>query len=513
MRLALIAALAALALAAPTATADEVRHTVFVSDFHMGLGKDASGHWEPTEDFRWPVALRHFLDYASRESGNRTDLVIAGDFLELWQPPTQIECEGVNADYGCTLEEMLEIERIVLAGHAAELADLARFAATGSNCIHVIPGNHDATLVVDPIWRPLRAALAAKGGCVQLVADGVWTSPDGRILAEHGHQIGWDPNRYNEWPSITKHFGGTTYVRRPWGEQFVQKLFNEEERTYPLVDNLSPSSAGARYRMADRGALASTADIARFLRFNLLETSLGQKIAALGGQPQGAEQKWDVEVARSLGHELFLGALAPEDPLAVRLSAAGAEGDAARRELDALARDKVALPAEQVEALCDQLAERKHVPLCQKPALGGAIEGMLVSRKRVVGPHVKQRYETHTNTRTFVYGHTHAFETAWETEVASRVKVTVLNDGAFQRVIDDGKFGKLAAARQLEPGEAMKIIRLDELPACYTFVRITPRSGVPKRELSAWFMPENASQGEVVDVCDSRCAQVGHGCN
>lgn len=58
----------------------------------------------------------------------------------------------------------------------------------------------------------------------------------------------------------------------------------------------------------------------------------------------------------------------------------------------------------------------------------------------------------------------------------------------------------------------MRRIPLDELPACYTFVRITPTAGLPKRELSAWFMPENATQGEVVDVCDPRCADVGHGC-
>lgn len=359
-----------------------------------------------------------------------------------------------------------------------------------------------------------------------LVEDGVWSSSDERILAEHGHQIGWDPNRYGDWPDITKDFGGKTYVRRPWGEQFVQKLFNDAERSYPLVDNLSPNSAGARYRMQDRGIAGSARDIARFLRFNLMDTSWRQKLAMLGEAPDSGETpSWDLPRARSQGHRLFLEALPPEDPVAASMQGEDADAAALRRELDALARDEEAVDDSQVSLICDELAAKGKSALCRdptlgspvlkpggRPTLGGAVEGFW-PRERVVGPHVKERWDDQRRVRTFVYGHTHTFEKTWETDVNSLVTVTILNDGAFQRVVDDDKFRALAKRRGISSGEAMRRIPLDDLPACYTFVRIVPGDGgLPDISLQAWLMPEDAAAGEVVDVCDPRCADVGRGC-
>jgi hypothetical protein len=65
------------------------RLAIFISDLHMGLGKDEAGAWFPTEDFRWPAALEGFLDHISSEGRDAVDLVIVGDFLELWQTPTR----------------------------------------------------------------------------------------------------------------------------------------------------------------------------------------------------------------------------------------------------------------------------------------------------------------------------------------------------------------------------------------------------------------------------------------
>jgi hypothetical protein len=48
------------------------------------------------------------------------------------------------------------------------------------------------------------------------VTRGFWMSPDGRIVAEHGHQVGNDVNRYDRWPVITRDQRGTTYLERPW---------------------------------------------------------------------------------------------------------------------------------------------------------------------------------------------------------------------------------------------------------------------------------------------------------
>lgn len=63
------------------------RLVVFASDLHFGVGQDASGKFDPTEDFRWPQALAGFLNYLSERGQQKVDLVILGDMLELWQPP------------------------------------------------------------------------------------------------------------------------------------------------------------------------------------------------------------------------------------------------------------------------------------------------------------------------------------------------------------------------------------------------------------------------------------------
>ena len=496
--------------------ADSPRTSVFISDLHMGLGKDANGAWYSTEDFRWPKALEGFLDHISQVGNGAVDLVIVGDFLELWQPPPTVSCEGPNKDYGCNLQEITEIVRAVIEGHRRELQALAAFSRKGSNCVHVIPGNHDAALVIDGIWSLVAEALESDRGCVTRAKDGTWVSEDGRVVAEHGHQIGWDPNRYGEWPSVSKDFNGNTYLRRPWGEQFVQKIFNDAEAEYGLIDNLSPLSAGVKYRVKDRGVGATAWDVARFLSFNLLETSIRQKIAILGERDdEQTPPEWDIAAARLLGSALFAGALAADDELATALADSDANKDL-RDALNRLVGDEKELSDEAVLALCDQLAARKADPLCptvRRPTLGALVEKAVSSRRRVVAPYVEKRWEKLSAMRVFVYGHTHAFETEWDVPISSRVSVSVLNDGAFQRVIDNEKFRDTARKAGMTPSEALRNLGLETLPACYTFVTIVEAAnGGHTRELKAWYAPES-EVGQITDVCDPRCADVGHGCS
>lgn len=493
--------------------ADVPRTVVFISDLHMGLGKDENGNWYPTEDFRWPVALEAFLDHISRVGNEAVDLVIVGDFLELWQPPASVTCKGPNEDYGCSREEMTAIVTAVVNAHRRELGALAAFSRRGANCLHVIPGNHDAALVLDDMWAIVARSLEADRGCVIRAESGTWMSKDGRIVAEHGHQIGWDPNRYGAWPTVTKEIDGVAYLRRPWGEQFVQRIFNDEEARYPLIDNLSPLSAGTKYRMADTGVTAR--DVVRVLKFYFLETSESQRISILG-EPEDEDRPpdWDVDGARSMGRALFTGALTADDPLTATLPPAGRDLEL-DQALESLARDRQELPDQAVLALCDQLAVRQAEPPCPTiypPTLGSLVEKKVSSRERIVGQYLKEKWEYLTDMRVFVYGHTHAFETEWPIAISSRVSVSVLNDGAFQRVVDDAKFRELARKAGKTPGEALRDVELSELPACYTFVRLTKSSsGRLVRELSAWLMAESGS-GTEVGVCDPRCADVSHVC-
>jgi len=245
------------------APAASPRFLAFISDLHFGIGKQKNGAWDPTEDFRWPNALQGFLNKISEEGRENADLVIVGDLLELWQPPPEIKCSGNNADLGCSIDEMTSLAQWVVSAHPEEMRILRAFAERGQNRIHIIPGNHDSALRYESVWKSLGEALNADSGRINAVTNGLWVSNDGRIVAEHGNQIGQDVNKYATWPNISRRVEGKDYIVRPWGELFVQRLFNEQERTYPIIDNLSPETAGARYRATDRGVWGSAADVAK----------------------------------------------------------------------------------------------------------------------------------------------------------------------------------------------------------------------------------------------------------
>src|SRR4029077_7484053 len=181
-----------------------------------------------------------------------------------------------------------------------------------------------------------------------------------RIVVEHGHQIGSDPNRFERWPVISSTINGTEVLERPWGEQFVQELFNGVELTDPLIDNLLPLSEGVKLYMGQRGILGSALDVVRFIRFNAWQTSSQQRIA-LGADPaRGGGPAWNVSFWRNRGYQLFADALADDDPLrALLLDGSTEQSQAVRASLNGLARDETRLPESAVLALCDEVAVRK----------------------------------------------------------------------------------------------------------------------------------------------------------
>lgn len=489
------------------------RYLVFVSDFHMGLGRKPDGAWNATEDFRWPEALRAFLDTISRRGEDRVDLVIVGDFLELWQLPADIECQGYDEDHGCTVDEMVRIAEKVVRAHDVEMAALRLFSQRGENRLHIIPGNHDSTLVLARVWETLATALCADSGRVNLVENGIWVSKDGRIVVEHGHQIGSDVNAYKRWPQVIDRApDGRYYVIRPWGEQFVQKVFNKEEEEYPIIDNLSPETAGARYRMADRGLWRSIRDIARFIAFNLFETSLSQKVRVLGpdDDPFG-KPEWDVKIGRDKGHRLFTEALPPEDPFRnAVLDSTNAEAAALREELDALAVNQNQLPDVNVRLLCDMIALRGG-PLCKWEDAGQLLESLLVSRESVLRAHLNERWNQYPRIRVFIYGHTHQLESKWDLRLEGNKVVSILNTGAFQRVVDEPRFLRRVEAkarqegRTITPGEALRALTHDDLPPCYTVVEVPYKNGRPDPVTRRWYMPGPKQAGRMVEVGDPVC--------
>jgi hypothetical protein len=73
--------------------------------------------------------------------------------------------------------------------------------------------------------------------------------------------------------------------------------------------------------------------------------------------------------------------------------------------------------------------------------------------------------------------------------------VTVVNTGAFQRLVDEESFLKLAAAKSLTAAQALRELQPEDLKPCYSAVFVRPGSAPPIAELRLWQMPESGSGG------------------
>ena len=80
---------------------------------------------------------------------------------------------------------------------------------------------------------------------------------------------------------VTKNCDDVERLYRPWGENFVQSLYNEVEAMLPLIDNLVAESTGVKIFGIFRPEGKQLSDVARFLVFNLFQTSLRQKLGVL----------------------------------------------------------------------------------------------------------------------------------------------------------------------------------------------------------------------------------------
>ena len=531
----------AVLLAATSALAQEPRGIVVVSDLHMGVGKKPDGTWHRSEDFRWPRALAGFLAHLEATYPQGVDLVVAGDFFELWQHPDPAACAGPGkgaepvrpandeeartakpADFGCRVDEAVGLMERIARAHEQELGKLAAFAGKNGNCVHVVPGNHDAALVLPEVWEVARKRLSATGGCVGLAGSGLWISHNEKVAVEHGHEIGKDPNAYTNWPHITREFKKAdgaldTYIEQPWGQGFVQAIFNREEQEYPLIDNLSPKSAGLWYRSRDKG-VGSVKDYAAFVRYNLIGTSLRQLGQLLGDDEEEDAREvedwadWEIHRAHHMGHRLFAWAMPADDPFREELlSSDEPELVDLRRELDLQAG---ALPDDEVRALCDRIEIHGGGQSCRDKDAGAALEKLFNTRKRIVGPHVLGLQGRLDPLAAYAYGHTHKFEIGWEAETDLGSTIHVANAGAFQRLIDRKTLKRKSRERDTKPRKLLKSENWETfVDPCYTFVSVGWIGGRPRLTVGAWSMDEENGPGETIDPCSPICPRVGTGCD
>jgi len=479
------------AIFASAATAQNTRLTVFISDTHFGVGKTQDGNWHPYEDARWAPEFKLFLEELNRQGNGHTDLILNGDTFELWQSLDN-DCTYPDENLSCTEVEALRRLRRVIAAHQAELDSIRAFAVAGDNRVFILPGNHDAALQFSGLAAEVLRAIGAPADRVTITTDGYWLSADGMIYAEHGHQIGKDPNEFSNWPTPFVEKNGVIYMQRPWGEQFVQKFYNSYEMKYPIIDNIMGEIAGVRYGFAAEGNFGVVRALGSFFVFYLLQSSWTQINQSLGSQ-QGS--KWDTVAIRKGGDRFFAESIPNDDPLRSLVEKSLSDGTFGTKLSD--------LTDEDLQSICDVRAAivaddtRNHktprVTLCPKLSLGAAAASVIQSRDTIFQKHLTDmwnRLRASGKTRPFtlfVFSHTHLAEASYSPfeRSSSSWRPIVVNTGAWQRTISEQQLQSLMRDKGLQARDVLKL-QPENLPPCYPVIIVSPYSSTPQSLLRYW---------------------------
>ena len=447
------------------------RAIVVISDLHMGAGGD--------DHFRWSQEFSAFLRAIDSQHRSGVDLVLNGDTFEL--PPAEASA--------------LSALDLILAAHRVELDALSAFARTGSNRVVLIPGDADGALSLAAVADRMIRAVGASNDRVRVATAGYWLSGDGKVHAEHGHEIGF---------------------RTP-DSAALRQLHQRLESTYPVVQNVAVRGSGARYAVAADNALASGEGAVQLVREALFNVSWQQfRMELDDGEVQAP--RWDLVQARSQGAALLASSLADDDPLkglAARLVADGqltaVAGELTDQELTALCdyRAAVRRARRRFEPLVTQFAPRgPAVAECPRtPETRGAIfEYFWRSRDEVYGDYVeraRRRSSGPNASVVFAIGHSHLADRAQSyanmisggllkipmegfSPVRGALTPVVINGGAWNRTITPVQLERLHSERGGSWHDFLQSLEPEELPPCYSFVLIPAYDQEPAPAVRYW---------------------------
>jgi UDP-2,3-diacylglucosamine pyrophosphatase LpxH len=489
------------------------RLTAFISDLHLGVGRDSNGQFFPYEDFRWKDEFLLFLKALDVRGSSRVELVLNGDTFELWQSVTD-ECRYFDAsnkiqrDLGCTEDDALKRLERVLTSHSDELRALGVFANTGENRVVLVPGNHDAAILFPAVAARVIDRIGAKERRVNVAFDGYWLSHDGQIYAEHGHQIGNEVNLFENWPKPFVQKNGRKHLVRPWGEQFVQEYYNDWEKSYPIIDNLADEGQGLRYGIAAKGWTATATASPALLKFLLLQVSWAQFGQSLGSDSKKNPQ-WDLDKIRLQGRAFVLESVAKDDP-------------ARQAILQVSGTLPVEFSDDEIIAICDKraaqlksqlrLKQKQTITECPRlqGSLGAGAEYLFGSRDVAFTRRLEKIDETlsregkrDTRFKLFIYSHTHRADRGFYPSRLYRPEWNplVMNTGAWQRVITKEMFDELKGKRKLTDAEVLQKLRVEDLPPCYTVILVAPYTDQPNPSLEYW-AKNRESRWSFADSCE-----------
>jgi len=459
------------------------RAIVVIGDLHMGPGRQAGGPWHPYEDFRWRDEFIAFLDALTAQGGN-IDLVVNGDLFELLQS-SAVPCNSSGMT-GCTAAEAAQRLDAVVTAHADELSAIGKLAAARSNRMFVIPGDHDAALLLPEVWPRAAAAFGAPADRVTLVRSGTLLLADDRIHIEHGHQLPASANRFSNWPTPVITVNGRPQIERPWGEQVILPFYNRTEAKYPIVDNIAEEGVGAKFVAAADPNPAE--DPAGLLRFFLTKTTWQQfRMDLDDGEVQAPE--WDLRRIRADLAGFLAASLPGDDPFAatVKTIAPGnfADTGAQLSDLEIVAicdyRAAIRRARRRMERVLTQLSGvGAPMPECPRTpdTVGSAFEYYWRSRDQQIVQHIPRAKELDL----IVLGHTHLLDRPFRP--LGENGPAVVTSGAWQRTIHPNDLKAIDAP-------------LESLPPCYSFVEIPASNGRRVAQPRWWSSTQAKGQGLV----------------
>ena len=513
------------------AVTGSARVVTVIGDLHMGVGRDASGTWHPTEDFRWADAFIAFLRALDAQGGGAADLILNGDTFELWQS-LDADCVYDDPELGCSEAEALaRIER-VLASHALEVEALGTFARSATNRVVVVPGDHDAALLFPSVRATVEEALGAPASRATVATAGHWASDDGQIYAEHGHQIDGRANRFDDWPSPFIERSGQRHLARPWGARTVTAFFDARESRYPVIDNFADEGAGLAHGIAADGAAdlgPSAAELVRYVLFRMPWQQFRVDLDAGDVQPP----TWDLAAVKAHGPSFLAESLPDDDRFK----------PVARRALDAgmLSALMDGMSDDELTALCDYRAALRRArrrceryvtqidprgpPVAACPRTpdtrGGLFDYFWRSRDLTYARRLEAAQASlpagGRPIAVFVHGHTHLVD--WRQRVLELTRLgrtvivdgfspipnaltpVVVNGGAWQRTITPVQYGRLQAAVGATDAELLGALRPEQLAPCYSFVRIDPYDGRPGFPTIRYWRQDEGGAWEMAGAC------------
>ena len=490
---------------------------IYISDTHVGMGgRCTSGDecrdgWHNMEDFRWHADFELFVEYLLAKVDTTIDFVVVGDFLELWQDPDgRFECGEPTqrrSDLGCSAEQAIGRVNEVGNKHPTFFAMLSKLIAGNDNRVIILPGNHDAVLVMPLVANTLTNLFDSDVSTkVCIDQDGMLyhDSNTHKTLIEHGHQVKGDLNRYasptngvvecldkNE-NSIDCNDDGA-HVRRSWGENFVQNYYNNYEKVFPIIDNYSAEGSGLPDGLK-RGLKASTpkersSAFVRFASFFFTKQT-SQHVGSLLGDEQTITRiciendndpclDLKAMMGKSTSDGIFSQLPRGQSELLKLVFDVSVESQPTLDDVYRQYADDTSLIDELVVTTCiywDKNEESEiQCPYRNRPlgAIGTKIsqwfKGIIDSDFDKIKDHVSQREELLSTTiDTFIFGHTH------EAMVANDIDdgKIVLNTGAWQRVasarVIADRIEDCTINNGISDEECFQRMSPNALPACYS---------------------------------------------